>query len=391
VSTSEGEPLAAQVLVIGAGPGGLAVAGCLAQQGVRAEMIEAADAVGASWRNHYRRLHLHTVKQHSALPHRPFPDAYPRYVPRAKVVDYLADYAQAFALQPRLGEEAVAITRQDGHWLTRCRSGLSFLTPSVVLATGANGRPNVPSYPGQEAYRGELLHSHAYRDGQPFAGRRVLVVGMGNTGAEIALDVAQAGGKATLAVRSPVNIVLRDVLGRPTQVTSIMLSRLPDRIADAIARFFRDWTVGDLSRYGLATSATSPLRQLREEGRTPVIDVGALPLIRRGEIAVRPGIAAFTPSGVRFTDGREEDFDAVILATGYHAEVAGLFPQEQVPVDGKGLPTNVVGTGALAGLYFVGYDIRQAGGLLRSIGQQALRVAEDIASGSIPGSTQPAP
>ena len=379
MSPIEQEPVKSQVLVIGAGPGGLAVAGSLAQRGVRAEIIESAEAVGASWRNHYRRLHLHTVKQHSALPHRPFPDNYPRYVARAQVVDYLADYARAFELHPRFGEEAASITKHDGGWLTRCRSGLSFLSQAVVLATGANRRPNVPEFPGQDAYRGRLLHSHDYRDGQPFAGQRVLLVGMGNTGAELALDVAQSGGKATLAVRSPVNIVLRDVLGRPTQVTSIMLSRLPNRIADAIARFFRDWTVGDLRRYGLETSSTSPLRQLREEGRTPVIDVGTLPLIRSGEIAVRPGIAAFTPGGVRFTDGREEDFDAVIMATGYHADVTRLFPQEQVPVDAKGLPTAVIGNGALAGLYFVGYDIRQAGGLLRSIGQQATRVADAIA------------
>jgi cation diffusion facilitator CzcD-associated flavoprotein CzcO len=379
VSPIEQEPLAAPVLVIGAGPGGLAVAGCLAQRGVPAEIIESGDAVGTSWRNHYRRLHLHTVKQHSALPHRPFPETAPRYVPRQQVVDYLADYAQAFKLKPRFGEEAASITRHEGGWLTRCRSGLSFLTPAVVLATGANRRPNLPAFPGQESYRGRILHSHEYRDGQPFAGQRVLVVGMGNTGAEIALDVAQSGGKATLAVRSPVNIVLRDVLGRPTQVTSIMLSRLPDRLAEAIARLFRDWTVGDLSAYGLQTSPTSPLRQLREEGRTPVIDVGTLALIRRGEIAARPGIEAFTPGGVRFTDGREEDFDAVIMATGYHADVGRLFPQEQLPVDAKGLPTTVVGTGALAGLYFVGYDIRQAGGLLRSIGQQAQRVADAIA------------
>jgi cation diffusion facilitator CzcD-associated flavoprotein CzcO len=380
VSTSGGAPLAAPVLVIGAGPAGLAVAGCLAQRGVGVEVIERGEAVGTSWRNHYRRLRLHTVKEHSALPHRPFPDDCPRYVGREQLVDYLEDYAQAFGLQPRFGEEAAAITRQDKRWLTRCRSGGSFLTQAVVVATGANRRPNRPAFPAEEAYLGRILHSETYRDAQPFAGQRVLVVGMGNTGAEIALDLAEQGVHATLSVRSPVNIVRRDVLGRPTQVTSIMLSRLPNRLADAIASTFRDWTVGDLSSHGIETPATSPLRQLREEGRTPVIDIGTVARIRRGEIAVRPRIAAFTASGVRFTDGREEDFDAVILATGYHPDVANLFPGEQVPVDGRGLPTGVAGTGALAGVYFVGFDIRQPGGLLRSIGQQAMQVAAQVAA-----------
>ncbi|WP_427911388.1 flavin-containing monooxygenase [Ramlibacter sp. MMS24-I3-19] len=376
----ETEPVHAPVLVIGAGPAGLAVAGCLAQRGVRAEVIERGEAVGTSWRNHYRRLHLHTVKQHSALPHLPFPREFPRYVPREQVVEYLAQYARRFDVRPAFGEEAEAITRVDGGWQTRCRSGRTFVTDAVVMATGANQRPQMPQFRGQATYRGRILHSEAYRDAQPFAGQRVLVVGMGNTGAEIALDLAQNGAAATLSVRSPVNVVRRDVLGRPVQVTSMLLSRLPSRIADAIALKFRQWTIGDLRPYGIEMPAISPLRQLREQGRTPVIDIGTIALVRSGQIAVRPGIEAFTEEGVRFRDGRQERFDAVILATGYHADVAGLFRPVQVPVDDKGLPMRVSGTGELAGVYFVGYDIRQAGGVLRTIGLQAQSVARQIAA-----------
>ena len=378
MSSPDARPLHAEVLVIGAGPAGLAVAACLARQGVRAEIIERSDAVGSSWRNHYRRLRLHTVRQHSALPHLPFPEDHPRYVAREQVVDYLARYAEQFQLRPWFGEEAQAIVREQGQWLTRCRSGRSFLTRNVVLATGANGRANRPAFPGQDSYQGRIQHSEAYRDAEPFMGQRVLVVGMGNTGAEIALDLAQNGAHATLSVRSPVNIVRRDVLGRPVQVTSMLLSQLPDAVADAIAITFRKLTIGNLRPHGITTPAISPLRQLREEGRTPVIDIGTVDLIRRGQIAVRPGIAAFTPAGVRFLDGREEPFDAVILATGYHAEVQKLFPHTAVPAHDKGLPREVSGTGELQGVYFVGYDIRQPGGVLRSIGLQAKQVAGEI-------------
>ncbi|MDB5953822.1 NAD(P)/FAD-dependent oxidoreductase [Ramlibacter sp.] len=377
---TETRPLEAEVLVVGAGPAGLAVAACLAQAGLRAEIIERNDTVGSSWRKHYSRLRLHTVRQHSALPHLPFPADHPRYVERQQVVDYLARYADKFQLRPWFGEEAECITREHGRWLTRCRSGRAFLTRSVVVATGANGRANRPAFPGEEGYRGRVLHSEAYRDAQPFAGQRVLVVGMGNTGAEIALDLARNGGRATISVRSPVNIVRRDVLGRPVQVTSMLLSHLPHAWADAIAIAFRKLTIGNLRPHGIETPAMSPLRQLREQGRTPVIDIGTVDLVRRGRIAVRPGIAAFTLEGVRFLDGREESFDAVILATGYQAEVQRLFPQAAVPVQDKGLPTPVSGSGALAGVYFVGYDVRQPGGVLHTIGQQARQVTAQIAA-----------
>jgi len=368
-------------LIIGAGPAGLAVAGCLAQRGLPSQVIERAEQVAASWRQHYERLHLHTVSALSSLPGVPFPAGTPRYVPRAQVVEYLAGYAARHHVEPRLGQEVVAITRapdEQGGWLTATLGGERFTSRTVVVATGANCRPRQPVFPGQAQYTGRVLHSRDYRNAAPFAGQRVLVVGMGNTGAEIALDLAEQGVSATLSVRSPVNIVYRDVLGRPTQRTSLMLARLPTRWGDAAARVLRDLTVGDLSRWGLRTPAESPLHQLREHGKTPVIDVGTLARIRSGEIAVHPGIECFTSKGVRFIDGRERAFDSVILATGYEAALEALFPAGAPPLDRNGMPTDVIGQGVLDGVYFVGFDIRQPGGLLRTIGQQAVLVAEDI-------------
>jgi NADPH-dependent 2,4-dienoyl-CoA reductase/sulfur reductase-like enzyme len=380
--------LATRVLVIGAGPAGLATAASLLERGIRPEVIERGNLVGQSWHGQYGRLHLHTVKDYSSLPRWPFPAHYPRYVPRQQVIAYLSDYAAQFGIAPRFGEEATAIERVDGAWRTRCTE-LEFDSEAVVLATGANLRPHQPSYPGQEQYLGALAHSRGYREPSAYRGRRVLVVGMGNTGAEIALDLAQADVDVTLSVRSPVNVVLRDVLGRPTQVTAMLLARLPRRIAFAVARKFRDWTVGDLRPWGLRAPQASPLQQLMEDGRTPVIDIGTVRAIRQGRIAVRPGIEVFRAEGVRFTDGRSEPFDAVIFATGYRPDVQGFFPQVQVPLDAHELPRDVVGSGPLAGVYFVGYDLRQPGGLLRTIGLQARQVAAAIA-GAPPVRTAPA-
>lgn len=370
-------------LVIGAGPAGLAAAACLASKGVPTLVVERADDVGAAWRAHYRRLRLHTVKQLSALPGLPFPAQAPKYVPRDGVVAYLEAYAAHHGIRPQFGERVVEVVPADdaAGWVTTAAHGRRWRSRRVVVATGANQTPVVPEFAGRADYAGRVLHSRDYRDAAPFAGERVLVVGMGNTGAEIALDLAEHGAAAVaLAVRTPVNIVRRDVLGRPTQKTSLALARLPQRWGDRAAALLRDLTVGDLRRWGLATPAVSPLAQLRLEGRTPVIDVGTLARIKAGDIAVRPGVERFTPDGVRFVDGASATFDSVVLATGYRADVQSLFPRTTLELDADGLPRTLLGGGAAQGLAFVGFDIRQPGGLLRTIALQAGEVASAFAA-----------
>ncbi len=379
-STIPQVPTRPAAIVIGAGPAGLATAACLGQRGIPACVLERSDSVGASWRSHYRRLHLHTVKELSALPGLPFPPQAPRYVPREQVVRYLEAYAKRFDIQPHFG---VAVRRIEplaagAGWAVICEDGRRIEALHVVVASGANARPRRPELPGEQTYEGTVLHSHAYRDPVPFAGQRVLVVGMGNTGAEIALDLCEAGVEVALSVRSAVNIVYRDVLRRPTQRTSILLGRLPPRLGETLAAWLRDLTVGDLSRWGLRTPRTSPLAQLREEGRTPVIDVGTLARIRAGDIRVHPGIDRLLSDGVHFIDGQEAPFDSIILATGYEAGLQDLVPDVNLGLDERGLPREAIGRGARAGLHFTGFDLRQPGGLLRTIGEQALEVAQEV-------------
>ena len=380
-STISQVPTRTAAIVIGAGPAGLATAACLGQLGIQACVLERSDSVGASWRSHYRRLHLHTVKELSALPGLPLPAQAPRYVPREQVVRYLEDYAEHFGIRPLFG---VAVRRIEPlaagtGWAATCEDGQHIEAPHLVVASGANVRPRRPELPGEKDFEGTVLHSHAYRDPAPFAGQRVLVVGMGNTGAEIALDLCEAGVEVALSVRSAVNIVHRDVLGRPTQRTSILLGRLPPRLGHTLAAWLRDLTVGDVSRWGLRTPRTSPLAQRREEGRTPVIDVGTLARIRAGDIRVHPGIERLLGHGVRYTDGQEAPFDSIVLATGYEPGLQDLVPDVHLDLDARGLPREAIGRGARAGLHFTGFDLRQPGGLLRTIGQQALEVAQEVA------------
>ncbi|MCY1551883.1 hypothetical protein D9M68_882460 [compost metagenome] len=135
----------------------------------------------------------------------------------------------------------------------------------------------------------------------------------------------------------------------------------------------------------------SPLRQLREDGKTPVIDVGTVARIKNGDIQVYPGVQTLMHGGVRFTDDTEHPFDSVLLATGYDAALSELFPATPLPLDARGMPAEAVGQGALAGVYFVGFDVRQPGGLLRSIAAQAQTVAQHICPAQGASSHTPVP
>lgn len=354
------------------------MAGRLRQAGLDFVMIEKSDRVGDSWHRHYDRLHLHTVKQLSHLPGLGFPDDYPRYVPRRQLADYYAVYARTFSIEPRFGEEAQEVRKSDGRWLTTTGTGLAILSDNVVIATGLNQAPFQPPYPGEEAFTGRLVHSKAYRNAEPFADESVLVVGMGNTGAEIALDLSEAGVETSISVRGPVNIVPRDLLGRPTQLTARMLARLPVDLGDRIGTLLRRMTVGDLTEYGIATPEIAPLAQLRERGKTPVIDVGTVVAIKEGRITVRPAIDHFGSDRVGFTDGSEGWYDSVILATGYRPMLEGLLPDGQALLDEKGLPRDVAGDGAHRGLFFVGFDNHRPGGVLGTVVEESAQVVDRI-------------
>lgn len=367
------------ILIIGAGPAGLAVAGRLRKLGLEFEMVEQTHQIASKWHEHYDRLCLHTVKQLSALPHLPLPDEYPTYVPRHDLVRYYEHYASQFEINPHFGLKVHNITRQpDGRWLTECDPDQRFTADSVVVATGTNRVPYSPVWPGQELFEGDIVHSFQYKNADPYLGKRVLIVGMGNTGAEIALDLAESGAKPYLSVRSPVNIVPRDINGRPTQLTARQLAKLPFGIGDWLGTQIRRLIVGDLRKYGLETASIPPAVQLRTTGKTPVIDLGTVAQIKAGTIKVLPDIDHFSSRSLLFKDGREKEFDAVILATGYRAQLEDFIPGIRDWLDEFGLPKGNVGKGAFLGLYFAGFDNYKLGGLLGTIFTDSEVIAKDL-------------
>ncbi|OIN57517.1 monooxygenase [Arsenicibacter rosenii] len=345
------------------------MAGQLAHHKQPFTIIEASEHIGFSWRTHYDRLHLHTVKEHSGLPHFPFPDDTPTYPSRLDVVDYLEDYAAHFGIAPLFNQQVQQIRRQaDGQW--RVQTGTdTFLARQVIVATGYNRVPNQPELPGQTNFRGIIWHSRDYRNGSPFRDENVLVVGMGNTGTELALDLYEYGARPVISVRSPLNIVKRDTYGRPAQPTAIFLSQFPDWLYDLASGLSQRLGVGDLSAYGLQKPPYPPSYQIRKLGKIPVIDIGTVDAIKAGHIGVKPGVQQINRESVTFTDGSELPFDAIILATGYRPGLQTLLGDDlsaQV-LNEKGYARQLwFDTPALAGLCFLGFATPLTG-ILRGV------------------------
>jgi len=236
-------------------------------------------------------------------------------------------------------------------------------------------RPIVPSWPGADLYQGAVLHSSEYRNPAPYAEKRVLVVGFGNSGGEIALDLANAGVDVALAVRSPVQILPRDLLGFPILAWAILYRRLPARLVDFVNAPILRLAIGPIEKLGLRRAAKGPRQMVEEDGRIPLIDVGTLDKIRDGSIKVVGGIDRFTGDGVVFSGSVSEKFDAVILATGFRPDLRQLLPDVEDVFDRHGMPRVTGQATSAPGLYFCG-QIASPTGQLREIGLEAQRIAE---------------
>ncbi|MGX9872538.1 flavin-containing monooxygenase [Streptomyces cellulosae] len=369
------------VHVVGGGPGGLSVAYALRARGVRAVVLERSERVGDSWRRHYDRLHLHTTRRRSALPGLPMPRRFGRWPSRDDVVRYLEKYAEHHRLEIVTGVEVSRIERtEDGAgWLLRATGGRELTGAAVVVATGFNHTPRVLDWPGRDTYAGELLHASQYRNPKPFAGRDVLVVGVGNTGAEIAVDLVEGGAsRVRLAVRTPPHIVRRSTAGWPAQYSGILVRRLPVPLVDRISRLQARVAVPDLSAHGLPRPETGLYSRVLE-GAIPVQDVGLIDAVRAGSVEVVAAVKGFEEGEVLLADGERIAPDAVIAATGYERGLEGLVGGLGV-LDARGRPV-VHGARTPAGapdLYFTGFT-NPISGNLREMALDAQRIARAVA------------
>lgn len=370
------------VYVIGGGPGGLAAAAALREQGVRAVVLEKSDGVATSWRRHYDRLHLHTIRRWSSLPGLAMPRGFGRWVSRDDMVRYLEKYAEHHELEVVTGVEVSRIDRApDGSgWRLSATGGRVLTGRAVVVATGCNHTPLIPDWSGRDGFTGELAHAAEYRAPGPYAGKDVLVVGIGNTGAEIAVDLVEGGAsRVRIAVRTTPHIVRRSTAGWPAQATAVLVRRLPVRLVDRAGGLLGRIAVPDLSAQGLPRPDTGLYSRVRE-GAIPVQDVGLIDAVKRGRVVPVAAVESFDEDTVVLADGTRITPDAVIAATGYRHALEDLVGHLGV-LDARGRP---VVHGARTpeqapDLYFTGFT-NPISGMLREMALDARKIARRLAA-----------
>ena len=364
-------------LIVGASVSGLATAACLQKTGIEYVLIEKEAQVATPWRNHYERLHLHTSKSLSNLPYKKFGNKIPRYPSRRQVVYYLDDYQKEFNINPIFNTEAITIKKQEDYWITETTNGI-YYSKYVVIATGPYGKPKTVSFKGMETFPGSILHSYGYKSGRDFKGQKVLVVGFGNSACEIAIDLYEQGSMPSMAVRSPVNIVPRDLLGIPILRLSLLLSRLLPRLADTINAPLIRLMFGDITKLGLQKMPYGTFEQIQKDGKIPVIDIGTIKHIRQGHINIYADIDYISGKTVHFTNGKKEDFDTIVAATGYYRDYAEIIDVDKSRFDDLKVSIKKQQYFGKDGLYFCGFWIAPTG-QFREIASDAKQIAKDIA------------
>ena len=363
------------LVVIGAGSAGLATAALLRGDGMEPLVLEAGPEPGAAWRERYDRLRLHTPRLLSGLPGLRIPRRYGRWVRRDDLLEYFRAYADSQGIEIRTG---VRVDRIDPRWQLDTSAGPIEAT-TVIVATGYNGAPFVPDWPGRDAFTGDLIHSSDYRNPVPFRGRDVLVVGAGNSGAEIATDVADGGAsRSRLSVRNPPQIVRRATAGIPAQLIGIGIRKLPPRWVDPISITQRRLSIPDLAAQGLPRPEHGIRTSFITTGTTPILDVGIVGAVRSGRVQIVAAVERFEGGDVVLADGSRVTPDAVIAATGFRAGLDALVGHLDV-LGPRGLPLKTDGEPVLPGLWFVGF-MPTLGGQLREGSIAARKVAAAVAA-----------
>lgn len=361
-------------LVVGAGPAGLATAAELARRGVSYRLVERGETLGHTWAHLYDSLTLHTGRHMSTLPGMRFARGTALFPTRAEFFNYLREYAERHAIQVETGAEVRTIERAGDGWTATLASGDRITAAHLVMATGIVSNPRRPALPGRERFTGRVLHAAEYLRPDEFIGKRVLVVGVGNSGGEIGSELARAGARVTVSVRSGAHVVPRQIGPLPAQYVRYLIGKLPRRAQEVV---FARTQARLQRRFGppvLPTPKHSPLDAI------PLIGFHLVDCIREGLVELRLAApVGYTEEGVRFSDGTSGAYDVVLLATGYAPALAPLGSLVRVDEKGFAVRRDRVTSADQPGLWFVGHNYDHTGGIT-NIRHDARLVAEAIAA-----------
>ncbi len=356
------EPMAQSTqrpIIIGAGPGGLAVAWTLKEAGLNPLVLDQAKIACSTWYSYYSSMRMNSWRRLSSLPGMRLSAEYGPWPMRDDFLTYIKKYVAV--LDPDILFETTAhrVDRTDGRWTVRTSAG-DLEAEQVVIATGLHRKPYLPAWPGLQDFGGELLHAREYRVPDAYAGKDILVVGCGPTGIDIAVAATRAG-----ASRVRISIRHTPVLFKLSPATSLLSQAikhgpLPDWLVNRVSLLMHRMTWGDLTQYGLARPTEGTMAGAARIGHTyGAIDRGLIPALREGTIEAVPGVTGFTDKAVLLEGGTSIKPEVVVAATGQRPALEGLLGHLDVLSQPGGRP--VVHGGRTAphapGLYFQGYRV----------------------------------
>ncbi|MCL7032748.1 hypothetical protein MKW94_010780 [Papaver nudicaule] len=347
-----------EVIIVGAGPSGIATSVCLNHLSIPNIVLEREDCLASLWtKKSYDRLHLHKPKNFCELPYMAFPADYPTYMSKDQFIVYLENYAARFMINPLYNRLVDFASFDDStkKWRVKVRNTGSdfeeYISRFLVVAAGRNSDPYVPEINGLDSFTGEVIHSTEYKSGERYANKNVMVVGAGNSGMEIALDLSIFGAKTSIVVRSPIHIISREMsrLG-----FMLMMMNFPINMVDWLLFFAGLVIFGDTTKYGIARPKEGVLLMHKKYQAFPVVDVGTFSKIKSGQIQVLPPIKRITGDNVEFANEKSHQFDVIVFATGFKRSVNKWLEDGEYILNENGSPNFSISWKGKNGLYCAG-------------------------------------